>query len=163
LKNSCPPVGRHEQQYPQVNTTETIACFRASRNALLTRFVEHDDGAPLMVTLPEPLTNWLAATPHIRALEKRFIIRQDLYVRSQPLIAQLTAPQLLWVAILLLEHLTAEYQQQQDLNSLNSALRLTDHLLQTSPIELLIQMPKLAVLVRTQLEILEHLLHEPIF
>ena len=83
----------------------------------------------LELQLDSQQIQWLESKHAIRKLEKRFVLRGDLAVRGEPLMDNLTAKQVLIVGAFLLNALSDEYREKQDLNSLNSAVRLTDYLL----------------------------------
>lgn len=154
--------GRHEQLYPTVDTQLPLHTFHTSRQPFLTLRMTKACSASPPVELPPELLRWLNEPANIRALEKRFIIREDLFVRHQPLIQSLSPLQLALLTVLVITELTNEYCELRDLNSLNSAIRLTDHLLQLPP-ELLTQLPQLQAVITKQFSIIEQIYHEPTF
>ncbi|MFC4656923.1 hypothetical protein ACFO3I_18030 [Rheinheimera marina] len=152
--------GRHEQLYPAVDTLQPLHVFHTSRHQLLLQLTTNS--ADPSAELPPQLLTWLKEPASIRALEKRFIIRQDLFVRNQPVIRSLSPVQLAFLTVLVIAKLTDEYSEAHDLNSLNSAIRLTDHLLKF-PIDLLIQLPQLQAILNRQLSLIKQIYDEPTF
>lgn len=127
-------LNRHEQDIPKVTNEDSLFAYRTHIETILTNISADFQpiGKVIEATLSPQQVTWLMGKHSIRKLEKRFILRGDLAVKNEPLMSDLTELQTVVVGTYLLEALNNEYSENNDLNSLNTAVRLTDYILSFS-------------------------------
>jgi len=122
---------RHEQDIPSVSNEHSLVAYQAKIKGVMQKI--EGDNCSIRNALEQHLSaqqiHWLLGEQATRRLEKRFVLRGDLAVKGEPLMGNLAADQTIVVGTFLLEVLNSEYEKNQDLNSLNSAVRLADYLL----------------------------------
>jgi hypothetical protein len=131
--------GKHESEVPLFSVDQTLKHYIRSRVEALSEF---EKKAP---ALPEPL-------PEINSkllikLEKRFVLKSDIRLVMDPLIAAMSDGALDQLMIHLVARLLEEFSMNNDWNSLNTAIRMLD-----------ILVPKYlgAALVPSQLSVVLH-------
>lgn len=152
---------RHEQDIPSVSIEDSLVAYQAKIKSVMQK-IEGDDysiRAALELYLSAQQMQWVLSEQAIRRLKKRFVLRSDLAVKGEPLMINLTADQAIVVGTFLLEVLNSECEKNQDLNSFNSAVRLTDYLLSFSIVHIRNKAPLKRVL-GDLLNILEALSNE---
>lgn len=129
IPQSLGSLGKHEHQIPQVDATTTLCNFFSQRQHCLD-MLKTAGPAENALQLPEPvrtLMTQLNTKPGIlRKIEKRFVINSDIAAKALPQLHRLDNMQQLWVKVQVAQALLTEFNQRTDINSLNSAVRLTD-------------------------------------
>jgi len=129
-------LNRHEQDIPSVSHEDSLVAYRDRVNSVKRKIVASFEsiGDALGNTLGKEQKKWVLGEHSVRKLEKRFVLRGNLAVKDEPLMNNLTNCQILAVGTYLLEAMNEEFKEVRDLNSLNTAVRLTDYLL-SFPVE----------------------------
>ncbi|GHG69374.1 hypothetical protein GCM10010919_19270 [Alishewanella longhuensis] len=126
-------LGKHEHQIPKVDVDVTLHNFFHQRQQCIDT-LKTISPAKSALQIPGPVRELLAqldSNPIIlRKIEKRFVISGDIAAKTLPQLHQLDNLTQLWVKMQLALALLAEFEQRADLNSLNSALRVTDTICQ---------------------------------
>lgn len=124
-------LNRHEQDIPSVSHEDSLVVYRDRIHSVKSKIVAPYESIEdaLSNTLSREQKKWVLGEYSVRKLEKRFVLRGNLAVKDEPLMHNLTDCQILAVGTFLLEAMNKEFKEVKDLNSLNSAVRLTDYLL----------------------------------
>ena len=129
IPQSLSSLGKHEHQIPQVEVSSTLHNYFQQRQRCID-IVKLSVSNENTLQLPEPVVMLLAqlsSKPDIlRKIEKRFVIANDIAAKTLPQLHQLNNQQQLWVKVQVAQALLEEFNQRADVNSLNSAVRLTD-------------------------------------
>lgn len=133
---SLQTLNRHEQDIPSVSHGDSLVAYRERVNSVKGKIGASFESIEeaLANTLRTEQKEWLLGEHSVRKLEKRFVLRGNLAVKGEPLMSTLTNCQILAIGTYLLEAMNEEFKEARDLNSLNTAVRLTDYLL-SFPIE----------------------------
>ncbi|NDV89872.1 hypothetical protein GTH32_01510 [Alteromonas sp. 345S023] len=152
---------RHEQDIPSVSNEHSLVVYRAKIERVMHKIGDANNSTreALEQHLNARQIQWVLGARAIRRLEKRFVLRSDLAVKEEPLMGNLAADQSITVGTFLLDALNREYTKNRDLNSLNTAVRLTDYLL-SFPIEHITNITPLKTVLGDLLNILEALSNE---
>lgn len=129
-------LNRHEQDIPAVSHRNSLEVYRDQIHSVLNKLVAPSQSVKdeLSNTLSDQQKAWVLGEHSIRKLEKRFVLRGNLAVKNEPLMSNLTDCQIIAVGTYLLAAMNEEFKEKRDLNSLNTAVRLTDYLL-SFPVE----------------------------
>jgi len=154
---------KHEHQIPQVDPETTWQGFITGRQMSLSAL--HADIAPELAASEEEqstmLQNIRPFSSILRKIEKRFAIAGDIAAKTLPELHNLAPEQQLNAMTLAAIALQQEYEQQRDLNSLNSAIKMTDKICyllpSVSPTAILAQ--RIHRLIKQQLQLLSTLHH----
>ena len=129
-------LNRHEQDIPSVSHEDSLVAYRDRINSVKSKIVASFESIEdaLANTLRTEQKEWVLGEHSVRKLEKRFVLRGNLAVKDEPLMSNLTNCQILAIGTYLLEAMNDEFKETRDLNSLNTAVRITDYLL-SFPVE----------------------------
>lgn len=156
---------KHEHQIPQVDPETTWQGFITGRQMSLSGL--HADSTPELAVSEEEheqstmLQNIRPFSNILRKIEKRFAIAGDIAAKTLPELHDLAPEQQLNAMTLAAIALQQEYEQRRDLNSLNSAIKMTDKICyllpSVSPTAKLAQ--RIHRLIKQQLQLLSTLHH----
>jgi hypothetical protein len=163
---------KHESVIPTFVVDSCIAEFliqRAGVSKLLSEEVNHRDNEAIDLPLPLVRQKYLFENDHWQALdanllhklEKRFIIFSDFKLASVFEYHTLSSVQHINIALFLARFLFAEFRTYNDLNSLNSAIRILDHMVLKKIEELSkLEQSQLIKLISIERQSLEQLYNE---
>lgn len=165
-QQSLSSLGKHEHLIPKVDAHATLRNFFSQRQQCIDTLKAIPPTEDTL-QIPEPVRELLAqlnSKPGIlRKIEKRFVITSDISAKTLPQLHQLNDLEQLFVKLQLAKALLAEFEQQNDLNSLNSVLRVTDSICQYAfkhplPADML---QGITILLQAEHSALSRLQHDP--
>ncbi|WP_233008766.1 hypothetical protein [Rheinheimera faecalis] len=115
--------GKHESEVPVFSLSQTLENYFKSRVQALSKL---DKKAPLL-PVPERLPE--IDSKLLRQLEKRFVLKSDIRLAMNPVIAALSNEAIDQLMIQVVARLLEEFEIQNDWNSLNTAIRMLDLLI----------------------------------
>lgn len=115
--------GKHESEVPVFSLSQTLENYFKSRVQALSKL---DEKAPLL-PVPERLPE--IDSKLLRQLEKRFVLKSDIRLAMNPVIAALSNEAIDQLMIQVVARLLEEFEIQNDWNSLNTAIRMLDLLI----------------------------------